>query len=729
MALGARLTLRLRFRKVQNKKRICRRRLRQSQNTPPIFFFNHTGGFQMTRTLEQLKEQVSLVEYVQGQGYDLKRAGAGTYRINPCPICGRQDHFTINENGNYFNSFSSCCTGGSIIDWFMQIEGMEQNDAIDKLYSLAGEERQTRGDGYTQGKESVSLTNEKKTPSQPQLDAQPQPNNELDFTDYITKAHKEALEKYQAEMRQFSVERGLTASELVKYKIGIGYQSPTNKRLAVILPIFSKGKVVCYDARMLEGELRYLKSSSNVLFNADYLDETPDQPIFLTEGIIDAISLERLGYKAISINSAKNKEQFIQEFKNREHLKPHHFLTVMDNDDEGRNATNYFKEFGFSSIDIPEQFEDVNEWFVYDLKNAQEALQDASEDLGTLGIKQAIERQIEALKQPDNLETYLDLFLDDEIAKLKSYADKKTGFPNLDKKMNGLNAGLYVVGGVSSVGKTTFVHQLADQLAEQGDHVIYFSLEQSKLEMVTKSLARETANVDYSKALTSLKVRRGFKTAELKQALTNYKKYARNVNVVEGNFDTNVMTMKSYIERYMQENGVSPIVFIDYLQIMPAIDPRMNDKQKTDTNVTELKRLSRDLAIPVFVISSFNRASYTVGASMESFKESGGIEYTADVVWALQYAVVESQKFKDTEKQAEKNEMAEKAKRETVREIQLKCLKNRYGGDYDCKFSYHSSFDLYRPNEGLNGFSTTGHISSGEGAGGLAQIVKEKKTF
>lgn len=114
---------------------------------------------------------------------------------------------------------------------------------------------------------------------------------------------------------------------------------------------------------------------------------------------------------------------------------------------------------------------------------------------------------------------------------------------------------------------------------------------------------------------------------------------------------------------------------------------------------------------------------------MESFKESGGIEYTADVVWALQYAVVESQKFKDTEKQAEKNEMAEKAKRETVREIQLKCLKNRYGGDYDCKFSYHSSFDLYRPNEGLNGFSTTGHISSGEGAGGLAQIVKEKKTF
>ena len=669
----------------------------------------------MAKGLDELKEQVSLVEYVQGQGYKLQRVGAGTYRINPCPVCGRRDHFTINENGNYFNSFSECCNGGSIIDWFEQVEGLDTKDAIDKLYSLAGEQRPARGDGYMRGGESVSMTNEKKTPSQPQLDAQPQPNNnELDFTDYITKIHEETLEKYQPEMLRFSQERGITASELTKYKIGIGYQSPTNKRLAVILPIFSKGKVVCYDARMLEGKTKYVKSSSNVLFNADYLDETPDQPIFLTEGIIDAITLEMLGYKAISINSATNKEQFIQEFKNREHLKPHHFLTVLDNDDEGRNATNYFKDFGFSSIDIPKQFKDVNEWFVYDLKNAQEALQGVSEDLGTLGIKQSIDRQIEGLKQPDNIESYLDNLLDAEIDALKEYRDKKTGFDNLDKKMNGLNAGLYVIGGVSSVGKTTFVHQLTDQLAEQGDHVIYFSLEQSRLEMVTKSLSRTMAKLDFDNAYSSFDIRRGKGETILQQAKDEYKKYARNVNIYEGDFKTNINFMVSYVEKYMNDNNVRPIVVVDYLQIMPSSNDTFSDRNKIDENVKEIKALSSRNKLTVFLISSFNRTSYQSPSTFESFKESGGIEYTADVMWALDFAIVHDEDFQKEKVVAIKNKRLNDFKEKTPRDIVLTCLKNRNGTLFKTRFSYYPKFDLYRPNEGLNGFTTAPRNEKGE---------------
>ena len=41
----------------------------------------------------------------------------------------------------------------------------------------------------------------------------------------------------------------------------------------------------------------------------------------------------------------------------------------------------------------------------------------------------------------------------------------------------------------------------------------------------------------------------------------------------------------------------------------------------------------------LIIISSFNRVNYYRQVSFESFKESGNIEYTADVVWALQMYV------------------------------------------------------------------------------------------
>ncbi|MDR1537755.1 MAG: hypothetical protein LBU32_07125 [Clostridiales bacterium] len=38
----------------------------------------------------------------------------------------------------------------------------------------------------------------------------------------------------------------------------------------------------------------------------------------------------------------------------------------------------------------------------------------------------------------------------------------------MDPLCGGLYPGLYVIGAISSLGKTTFVHQLADQLAGYG---------------------------------------------------------------------------------------------------------------------------------------------------------------------------------------------------------------------------------------------------------------------
>lgn len=191
------------------------------------------------------------------------------------------------------------------------------------------------------------------------------------------------------------------------------------------------------------------------------------------------------------------------------------------------------------------------------------------DDLDALDIKVSIDRQITLRGRVDNVESYLQFDLFADLQKISAYQDKRIGFPRLDEKMNGLQVGLYVVGGVSSVGKTTFVHQLADQLAEQGNHVLYFSLEQSKLEMVTKSIARTSAKLDLKQAISSIAIRKGANSSILQQAIETYKTYASNISIIEGNFETNVLTIQAYIQQYIAQNHVRPIVIIDYLEVAP----------------------------------------------------------------------------------------------------------------------------------------------------------------
>lgn len=80
---------------------------------------------------------------------------------------------------------------------------------------------------------------------------------------------------------------------------------------------------------------------------------------------------------------------------------------------------------------------------------------------------------------------------DTEKSKAKSSVIAKSGFSNLDKYAKGIKAGLYILAGTPSVGKTTFALQLSQQIAEQQNTVIYIALEQSRLELTLKCLIHE----------------------------------------------------------------------------------------------------------------------------------------------------------------------------------------------------------------------------------------------
>ena len=82
----------------------------------------------------------------------------------------------------------------------------------------------------------------------------------------------------------------------------------------------------------------------------------------------------------------------------------------------------------------------------------------------------------------------------------------------------------------------------------------------------------------------------------------------------------------------------------------------------------------------------------------ESFKESGGIEYTADVIWGLQLQAINDEIFNKEGKIKEKREKIKQAKAADPRKIELVCLKNRNGKPYfSCGFTYYPKYDLFSP--------------------------------
>lgn len=627
--------------------------------------------------ISDLEQRVKLLSLIEGK-HELKSIGSGNYRINPCPVCGSKDHFTIYPKTNSYSSFSECCTGGSVYKYLIEVENMSEKAAYNELLELAGE---------TPESEFSVKINKAPNTTEPTKQVE-EAITYKDYTNIILALYNKQTEKDKA----YFLERGISLELIEKYKLCIGNLKGYGAR--AIIPTWKDGKVIYWTGRAITEKQEAYRKYDNAegaapFFGLDNLKEAePGEMVIITEGIFDALSLESIGYKTLAMHGLKLNvlKETIKEYKDII------FLTALDNDEPGRKATKEINELlGIRSLTIPREYKDLNDWYKGGIDK----------------FKEGIEASINTLKRPDSLYNYMkDKFVPD-IQSYKEFKDRKTGFSNLDK-ITSLYPGLYVIGGLSTLGKTTFIHQMADQMAEMGEHILFFSLEMATLELITKSLARLTAIKDrgyvVNKGLSALQIRLNdipeHKRDLVQQAITDYEPISKRFNIIEGNFNTDVTAIRKYVDDYILTNKVKPIVIIDYLQIIPGRETDRNDKERIDGVVTELKRISRDYNISVIVVSSLNRSNYLTPIDFESYKESGGIEYTADVVWGLQLQAIHDEVFNSSQKIKEKREKINEAKGATPRKIELVCLKNRNGiSNYSCLFEYYPKFDTFEAQE------------------------------
>lgn len=226
-----------------------------------------------------------------------------------------------------------------------------------------------------------------------------------------------------------------------------------------------------------------------------------------------------------------------------------------------------------------------------------------------------------------------------------------TGFGHLNNVANGLTEGLFVLGAAPSTGKTTLAKLIVDNVAELNDDVacLFFSYEQSREELRIKTLSRLSGieNRDIQRRRLDPQ---SSAWKRVKEAKVEFMKAADKVTIIEGDSSTTPDTIRllALQERLRTEAGRLLIV-IDYLQIVPT-DKDFNDiRRQVDFVVSELRRIARDLHATVIAISSIGRESYDQGkGQMSSFKESGGIEYGADIGAVLVEAKEGDTKGSDT---------------------------------------------------------------------------------
>lgn len=512
---------------------------------------------------------------------------------------------------------------------------------------------------------------------------------ETDYTDFFNEAAKHIHET------DYLTKRGIREELQKEFKIGYdsAWRHPTNPSIKPSTRVIIPTSKNSYLARATDGVENYksIKAGNIHIFNVEILEEDSRDPIFVCEGEIDALSIIEVGGQAVGLGGISSVSLFIIELEKRKKqtiFRP--LLICLDNDAAGKKAA---KELEEKLKQKGYFYRNVCEELLVDGKNEAKNHKDPNEAL--VGNREVFLSAVsESIKEGERL-----LLEREENSRQHNWERMRaifdglyvpktvvsTGFKALDEILgSGLYAGLYVMAATSGAGKTTFALQIADYMAKNEQDVLFFSGEMTASEMLAKSLSRiskQVSNGDYSKALFMRTIHNvassnnsDYKDLLVKLYHKHYADLARRLFIYDEKLEIGDLTNK--IEEHKRDTGKSPVVFIDYLQILGNSDAQAQDRRlKIDDTVSRLRKLAAEHDTPVFVISSLNREAYgrekgrnqneqTPASERElvssDLKESGGIEYAADVILTL---------F------AEPNSTDQ----DSMRKMKLKVIKNRTG--------------------------------------------------
>ena len=205
-----------------------------------------------------------------------------------------------------------------------------------------------------------------------------------------------------------------------------------------------------------------------------------------------------------------------------------------------------------------------------------------------------------------------------------------TGYRALDKLTTGLHKGEFIiVAARPAMGKTTFALNVAQNVATKTNSTVaIFSLEMGAESLIDRMICSEgSINANH------------LRTGDLSEdewnsvmvAMESLKKTHVYIDDTPG---INISSIMARSRRLSEETGNLSLIVVDYLQLVEGND-KENRQQEVSEISRELKKLAKELNVPVIALSQLSRSveqREDKRPVLSDIRESGSIEQDADIV-------------------------------------------------------------------------------------------------
>ncbi len=404
----------------------------------------------------------------------------------------------------------------------------------------------------------------------------------------------------------------------------------------LLFPYFRDGKAVFLQAHCMDSDRkpRYLRPREAVPFpyNVEALRGLADgDPVFLVEGIMDCLALEERGYHVVATPSMSSfKPEWVNDFRGLETYLVHTGEEVAERAANAIAVVFAKADLAVRSIKLP-RGHDVNSFFT------EGGTQPEFEHLVQTAPRVKTPRPILVPEGRGAMAEFLEELRQQERrtkATNRPFLGLDTGFPVLTRTCGGLDpvgAGqVCIVTGLPGIGKTTFCLQMAWQILENNEiAVLYVSYNEGRFGLRLKTLCQLSK-------MTANSVLRGEVQADrLASAVEAMSKWGKEFFVVEGQQASNVEAIRDFCQRVQSITGESRVMaVVDHLEGIPGTGKDLRGMAKIEACVAELHSLSRELHIPIVVVSSTAMANALGNGQKSGY--GADTEYREDLLLVLE---------------------------------------------------------------------------------------------
>ncbi len=278
---------------------------------------------------------------------------------------------------------------------------------------------------------------------------------------------------------------------------------------------------------------------------------------------------------------------------------------------------------------------------------ASEIQKDAYEDTtDVFELLDKMEQSLFEISEKNIRKNYSDMrsIMKEAIMELESKKGQKdgltgvpSGFTALDRVTSGWQkSDLVIIAARPAMGKTAFVLSvLRNAAVDHSRPVAIFSLEMSSVQLVNRLISSEAE-------LDSEKIKKGnLADYEWEQLVHKTAKLSKAPLFVDDTPALSILELRAKCRKLKAQHDIQMVV-VDYLQLMSG-DSKSggggNREQEIASISRALKKIAKELSIPVIALSQLSRAVETRGGDkrpqLSDLRESGAIEQDADMVMFL----------------------------------------------------------------------------------------------